>query len=211
MWFRKLCTLLVVVLLLTGRNFSYTDAAERERIYAPLTDLSVTYVPTLTMQWSPSTHYEDDLEDMVTLIGTKGYDKTYVYWYRFTIDHLSLVMVKYKGDLRKTKHGTLDVRLSRGFYSDGNIIIGDKRLDKNEDYWIGILSKGTYYLKVPIEVESPGNPFYDDGWRDTPYLKFDVTAKRIYLFLRSGTRTLSLPAEDRVMEIRKHFEEQQGR
>lgn len=181
---RKLCVyaLLVALLIIKARGSPCVYAAERDRAYAPLTELGVTYVSVLTTAWSPSTYYEDDLEDMLGLIGAGGYNNVYVYRYRFSIDTLSEVMVKYRGSLRKSKHGTLEIRLAESLFSDGSIIIGDKRLDKNEDYWVGILPAGVYYLKVPIDIELAGNPFYDEGWLDNPYLKFDVTAKRITLF-----------------------------
>lgn len=188
---RCVCVLIVALLVIKARGSPCVCAAERDRAYAPLTELSVTYVSTLTTAWSPTTYYEDDLEDMLGLAGDAGYDNVYVYRYRFSIDTLSEVMVKYRGNLRKSKHGTLEIRLAESLFSDGSVIIGDKRLDKNEDYWVGILPAGVYYLKVPVVIELAGNPFYDEGWLDNPYLKFDVTAKRITLFGSSAVDSVS--------------------
>lgn len=187
-----LIVLTVVALIFSGRASPFVCAAEREGLSAPLVRLEVTYVSVLTLDWSPSAYYEDDLNDMVNLIGGDGWDKKYTCLYRFEIDSLCEVMVKYKGNLRKTKHGTLEVELSGSLSAKGNTIIADKRLDKNEDYWTGILPAGIYYLKVPVVVEKPGNPYYEDGWLDNPYLKFDVTARRLDLFGRSGVDVLPI-------------------
>ena len=187
-----LMVLTVAALLFNGRASPFVCATERDGSIAPLVRLGVTYVSVLTLDWSPSAYYEDDLNDMVNLIGEDGWDKKYTCLYRFEIDSLCKVMVKYKGNLRKTKHGTLEVELSESLSAKGNAIIADKRLDKNEDYWTGILSAGIYYLKVPVVVEKPGNPYYEDGWLHNPYLKFDVTARRIDLFGRSGVASLPI-------------------
>lgn len=187
-----LIVLAVTALLFSGRASPFVCAAERDGSSAPLVRLGVTYVSVLTLDWSPSAYYEDDLNDMVNLIGENGWDKKYTYLYHFEIDSLCEVMVKYKGNLRKTKHGTLEVELSGSLSAKGNTIIADKRLDKNEDYWTGMLPAGIYYLKVPVVVEKPGNPYYEDGWSGNPYLKFDVTARRINLFGRSGVTSLPM-------------------
>ena len=178
-------------------------AAEQDRDYAPVKSLSVTYVDILSFNdWSESAYYEDDLDDMLIFFDDRGSDNTFVFRYRFEIDTLSDVMIKYRASLRKTKYGYFTVNLAESSSADGSTVITNRQLDWNDGYWVGRLSVGTYYLNVPVVMESAGSVFYPNGWKDNPYMRYDITAKVVPLF---GGAAMVIDFENLKSEIKERI------